>query len=141
MIKTNAGDKYVLTAEDAELLARFSVYAKRTLANKRAEYYRKVKPILDHEHLYEDLSAADKKRCQGSPFTVEEILGEKWLREKLRKSLSVLSEPERVVIKLLYKDELTPEQAARKLGVTSSTIRSHKKNALDKLKKEMLEDD
>ena len=60
---------------------------------------------------------------------------------KLRKSLSVLSEPERVVIKLLYKDELTPEQAARKLGVTSSTIRSHKKNALDKLKKEMLEDD
>ena len=69
------------------------------------------------------------------------ILGEKWLREKLRKSLSVLSEPERVVIKLLYKDELTPEQAARKLGVTSSTIRSHKKNALDKLKKEMLEDD
>ena len=77
MIKKNAGDKYVLTAEDAELLARFSVYAKRTLANKRAEYYRKVKPILDHEHLYEDLSAADKKRCQGSPFTVEEILGEK----------------------------------------------------------------
>ena len=123
------------------VIARFSVYAKRTLANKRAEYYRKVKPILDHEHLYEDLSAADKKRCQGSPFTVEEILGEKWLREKLRKSLSVLSEPERVVIKLLYKDELTPEQAARKLGVTSSTIRSHKKNALDKLKKEMLEDD
>ena len=70
MIKKNASDKYVLTAEDAELLARFSVYAKRTLANKRAEYYRKVKPILDHEHLYEDLSAADKKRCQGSPFTV-----------------------------------------------------------------------
>ena len=133
--------KIQLTAEDAELLARFSVYAKRTLANKRAEYYRKLKPILDHEHLYEDLSAADKKRCQGNPFTVEEILGEKWLREKLRKSLSVLSEPERVVIKLLYKYELTPEQAARKLGVTSSTIRSHKKNALDKLKKEMLEDD
>ena len=46
-----------------------------------------------------------------------------------------------MVIKLLYKDELTPEQAAQKLGVTSSTIRSHKKNALDKLKKEMLEDD
>ena len=97
MIKKNASDKYVLTAEDAELLARFSVYAKRTLANKKAEYYRKVKPILDHEHLYEELSAADKKRCQGSPFTVEEILGEKWLREKLRKSLSVLSEPERSI--------------------------------------------
>lgn len=97
--------------------------------------------MQSNKHLYEDLSAADKKRCQGSPFTVEEILGEKWLREKLRKSLFVLSEPERVVIKLLYKDELTPAQAARKLGVTSSTIRSHKKNALDKLKKEMLEDD
>ena len=122
MIKKNASDKYVLTAEDAELLARFSAYAKHTLANKRAEYYRKLKPILDHEHLYEDLSVADKKRFQSSPFTVEEILGEKWLREKLRKSLSVLSEPERVVIKLLYKDELTPEQAAQKLGVTSSTI-------------------
>ena len=27
MIKKNASDKYVLTAEDAELLARFSVYA------------------------------------------------------------------------------------------------------------------
>mgnify|MGYP002404669760 CR=1 FL=1 len=53
----------------------------------------------------------------------------------------VREQPERVVIKLLYKDELTPEQAAQKLGVTSSTIRSHKKNALDKLKKEMLEDD
>ena len=73
-------------------------------------YYRKLKPILDHEHLYEDLSAADKKRCQSSPFTVEEILGEKWLREKLRKSLSVLSEPERVAIKLPYKDELTPSR-------------------------------
>mgnify|MGYP004686332881 FL=1 len=96
---------------------------------------------MDHEHLYEDLSTADKKRCQVSHFTVEEIFGEKWLREKLCESLSVLSETERVVIKLLYKDELTPEQAARKLGVTSSTIRSHKKNALDKLKKEMLEED
>lgn len=71
---------------------------------------------MDHEHLYEDLLAADKKRCQSSPFTVEEILGEKWLREKLRKSLSVLSEPERVVIKLLYKDELTPEQACPGVG-------------------------
>lgn len=116
MIEKNASDKYVLAAEDAELLARFSVYAKRTLANKRAEYYRKVKPILDHEHLYEDLSAADKKRCQSSPFTVEEILGEKWLREKLRKSLSVLSEPERVVIKLLYKDELTPRAGCPEVG-------------------------
>lgn len=93
---------------------------------------------MDREHLYEDLSAADKKRCQVSLFTVEEIFGEKWLREKLCESLSVLSGTERVVIKLLYNDELTPEQAARKLGVTSSTIRSHKKNALDKLKKEML---
>lgn len=141
MIEKNANDTYVLNAEDAELLARFSVYAKHTLANKRAEYYRKLKPILDHEHLYEDFSATDKTRCQVSPFTVEEIFGEKWLREKLCESLSVLSETERVVIKLLYKDELTPEQAARKLGVTSSTIRSHKKNALDKLKKEMLEED
>lgn len=102
---------------------------------------RKLKPFLDHEHLYEDLSATDKTRCQVSPFTVEEIFGEKWLREKLCESLSVLSETERVVIMLLYKYELTPEQAARKLGVTSSTIRSHKKNALDKLKKEMLEED
>ena len=66
MIKKNASDKYVLTAEDAELLARFSVYAKRTLANKRAEYYRKIKPILDHEHLYEDLSAADKKAVRAA---------------------------------------------------------------------------
>ena len=32
MIKKNASDKYVLTAEDAELLARFSVYAKHTLS-------------------------------------------------------------------------------------------------------------
>ena len=62
MIEKNASGKYVLTEEDAELLVRFSVYAKRTLANKRAEYFRKIKPILDHEHLYEDLSAADKKR-------------------------------------------------------------------------------
>ena len=121
MIEKNASGKYVLTEEDVELLARFSVYAKRTLANKRAEYYRKIKPILDHEHLYEDLSAADKKRCQGSPFTVEEILGEKWLREKLRKSLSVLSEPERVVIKLLYKDELT---AKMRICMTLSLWRS-----------------
>lgn len=66
MIKKNTGDKYVLTAEDAELLARFSVYAKRTLANKRAEYYRKVKPVLDHEHLYEDLSAADKNAARAA---------------------------------------------------------------------------
>ena len=130
MIEKNASDKYVLTAEDAELRARFSAYAKQTLAHKKAEYYRKVKLIWDHEHLYEDLSATDKTRCQVSPFTVEEIFGEKWLREKLCESLSVLSETERVVIKLLYKDELTPEQAAWKLGVTSSTIRSHKKNAL-----------
>lgn len=36
MIKKNASDKYVLTAEDAELRARFSAYAKRTLTNKRA---------------------------------------------------------------------------------------------------------
>ena len=105
---------------------------------KRRNTIEKVKLIWDHEHLYEALSATDKTRCQVSPFTVEEIFGEKWLREKLCESLSVLSESERMVIMLLYKYELTSEQAARKLGVTSSTILSLKKNALDKLKKEML---
>ena len=44
MIEKNASGKYVLTEEDVELLARFSVYAKRTLAKKRADYYRKIKP-------------------------------------------------------------------------------------------------
>ena len=45
MIEKNASGKYVLTEEDAELLVRFSVYAKRTLANKRRSILEKLNPF------------------------------------------------------------------------------------------------
>ena len=135
MIEKNASGKYVLTEEDAELLVRFSVYAKRTLANKRAEYFRKIKPILDHEHLYEDLSAADKKRCQGSPFTVEEILGENGYGKSSARAFSFCRSRSAWSSSCSIRTNLPPRRLPGSWGSPALQFGLTRKNALDKLKK------
>ena len=57
------------------------------------------------------------------------------LREKLRRSIALLSKPEQELIRALYFEELTERQCAEKLGLSQKGINKRKKRILTELKK------
>ena len=56
-------------------------------------------------------------------------------RKDIHLPLDILSPRQREVVCLLYYDCLSETEAGRKLGISRSTIRTHKKRALKKLKR------
>ena len=67
--------------------------------------------------------------------SVEEQAIANLLREKLRKSIALLSKPEQELIRALYFEELTERQCAEKLGLSQKGINKRKKRILAELKK------
>ena len=66
---------------------------------------------------------------------VEERAIASLLREKLRRSIALLSKPEQELIRALYFEELTERQCAEKLGLSQKGINKRKKRILAELKK------
>lgn len=66
---------------------------------------------------------------------VEERAIASLLREKLRRSIALLSKPEQELIRALYFEELTGRQCAEKLGLSQKGINKRKKRILAELKK------
>ena len=62
---------------------------------------------------------------------------EKEERKDIHLPLDILSPRQKEVIYLLYYDCLSETEAGRKLGISRSTIRTHKKRALKKLKRKL----
>jgi len=58
-------------------------------------------------------------------------------RKDIRLPLDVLSPRQKEVIYLLFYDCLSEAEAGRQLGLSRSTIRTHKKRALNKLKRKL----
>jgi len=58
-------------------------------------------------------------------------------RKDIRLPLDILSPRQREVVYLLYYDCLSETEAGRKLGISRSTIRTHKKRALKKLERKL----
>ncbi len=56
-------------------------------------------------------------------------------RKDIHLPLDILSPRQREVVCLLYYDCLSEAEAGRKLGISRSTIRTHRKRALKKLKR------
>lgn len=69
--------------------------------------------------------------------SVEEQAIANLLREKLRRSIALLSKPEQELIRALYFEELTERQCAEKLGLSQKGINKRKKRILAELKKNL----
>jgi RNA polymerase sigma factor (sigma-70 family) len=67
-------------------------------------------------------------------YFVEE---EKEERKDIHLPLDILSPRQKEVVYLLYYDCLSETEAGRQLGLSRSTIRTHKKRALRKLKRKL----
>lgn len=69
--------------------------------------------------------------------SVEERAIASLLREKLRRSIALLSKPEQELIQALYFEELSERQLSNRTGQHYMTIHNRKVNILKKLKKMM----
>ena len=61
-------------------------------------------------------------------------------RKNISLPLEILSPRQQEVIYLLFYDRLTEEEAAEKLGISRSSLRTHRDRAIEKLKKELEKD-
>lgn len=138
MAKKNNSRKFWIYGEDEELAARFTGFEVTVLRNQRTQYIKNLKKITDNECSYEELSDAQKERSLGTAESVENIIEEKELWERIRNYLPLLTPQECQVMIYLYIDHLTPAQAAQKMGIAASTVRYYKKCAKDKMIDAML---
>lgn len=69
--------------------------------------------------------------------SVEEQAIANLLREKLRRSIALLSKPEQELIRALYFEELTERQLSCRVGIPQQTINYKRRRILQKLKKLM----
>lgn len=58
-------------------------------------------------------------------------------RKKISLPLEILSPRQREVVYLLFYDGLSEQEAAEKLGISRSSVRTHRGRALEKLKEEL----
>ncbi|MDR0325254.1 MAG: sigma-70 family RNA polymerase sigma factor [Oscillospiraceae bacterium] len=69
--------------------------------------------------------------------SIEEIVEDRLMLEKLRQCLDMLSDDERELILALYYDGLTEREYAKTLGISKTALHARKKNVLSKLRKYM----
>ena len=70
---------------------------------------------------------------------VEEIVESKLMWESIRKYLHKLTPKECEVMISLYVEQLSVSDTAAKLGVEKNTVSTHRRNACEKIRKEMEE--
>ena len=70
---------------------------------------------------------------------VEEIVESKLMWESIRKDLHKLTPKECEVMISLYVEQLSVSDTAAKLGVEKNTVSTHRRNACEKIRKEMEE--
>ena len=70
---------------------------------------------------------------------VEEIVESKLMWEGIRRYLHKLTPKECEVMILLYVEQLSVSDTAAKLGVEKNTVSTHRRNACEKIRKEMEE--
>ena len=134
MVKKN---KLWFSGEDAQLAARFTKCLTKALYNRRASYLRAKAEEAANEISIEECSEEVDKRNVPLARSVEEIVESKLMWESIRKYLHKLTPKECEVIILLYVEQLSVSNTAAKLGVEKSTVSTHRRNACEKIRKEM----
>lgn len=136
-----------LSSEDLKNIKRaFTVFIAKVIKHAAIDFARKEKirlsrivSLTEYTNKGMSLSILDN-----GIFSLQECENYKELHkimtnEKHQKAITKLSNREKEIIYFLYIEELTLEEIASKLKLTSKTIRNTKNNALKKLKKDMEE--
>lgn len=128
-------NKLWFSGEDAQLAARFT----KSLYNRRASYLRAKAEQAASEISIEECSEEVDKMYIPKTRPVEEIVESKLMWESIRRYLHKLTPKECEVMISLYVEQLSVSDTAAKLGVEKNTVSTHRRNACEKIRKEMEE--
>ena len=137
MAHKKEGNKYWIYGEDAALAARFTKYLAKVLYARRASYIRTKMAEAAHEVSIEECSGEVEKTYKRLNAPIEERVEARLMWEGIRNYLPKLTPKECEVMIALYIDRLSVSEAAAKLGVETNTISTHRRNACEKIRKEM----
>ena len=132
-------NKLWFSGEDAQLAARFTKFMTKVLYARRASYIRALMVKAKHEISIEECSEEVDKMYMPTTRPVEEIVESKLMWESIRKYLHKLTPRECEVMISLYVEQLSVSETAAKLGVEKNTVSTHRRNACEKIRKEMEE--
>ena len=137
MAHKKEGNKYWIYGEDAALAARFTKYLTKVLYARRASYIRTKMAEAAHEVSIEECSGEVEETYNRLNAPIEERVEARLMWEGIRNYLPKLPPKECEVMIALYIDRLSVSEAAAKLGVETNTISTHRRNACEKIRKEM----
>lgn len=137
MAHKKEGNKYWIYGEDAALAARFTKYLTKVLYARRASYIRTKMAEAAHEVSIEECSGEVEETYNRLNAPIEERVEARLMWEGIRNYLPKLTPKECEVMIALYIDRLSVSEAAAKLGVETNTISTHRRNACEKIRKEM----
>ena len=137
MAKKNNANKYWIYGEDAALAARFTKYLTKVLYARRASYIRTKMAEAAHEVSIEECSGEVEETYKRLNAPIEERVEARLMWEGIRNHLPKLTPKECEVMIALYIDRLSVSEVAAKLGVETNTISTHRRNACEKIRKEM----
>ena len=137
MAKKNNANKYWIYGEDAALAARFTKYLTKALYARRASYIRTKMAEAEHEVSIEECSDEVDNVYKRLEAPVEESVEVRLMWEGIRNYLPKLTPKECEVMIALYIERLSVAEAAAKLGVERNTVSTHRRNACEKIRKEM----
>lgn len=116
---------------------RFDSYLNKIIIFSSKGYFKKQMNIFDKERTIVDKEdSCALLKCVTIPFTIDNI--ENTL--ELNSALNSLSAIEQSVLFLLFKEDLSQDDAAKILEICSKSVSRIKLRAIDKLKKYLKED-
>lgn len=137
MARKKESNKYWIYDEDAALVARFTKYLTKVLYARRASYIRTKVAEAAHEVSIEECSDEVDNVYKRLAAPVEESVEVRLMWEGIRNYLPKLTPKECEVMIALYIDRLSVSEVAAKLGVEPNTVSTHRRNACEKIRKEM----
>lgn len=137
MSKKHIRNSTLIPDEDERILAEFTAYLSVSLRNERSKYLKKYVKIRDFESSIEDL----KPDFEPEDISFEERIEQMLAWDIVKNYLPLLTSKECEVVLCLYVNQLSTADTAKKMNLSPETVRWHKKNALQKIRKEMEEND
>ena len=132
-------NKLWFSGEDAQLAARFTKFMTKVLYARRASYIRvlmvKAKREVSIEECRDEVDTVYRRLMN----PIEESVESKLMWEGIKKYLHKLTPRECEVMISLYVEQLSVSETAAKLGVEKNTVSTHRRNACEKIRKEMEE--
>lgn len=125
----------LIPAEDEQIIAELTAYLSVSLRNERSKYLKKYGKIRDFESSIEDLNPDFEPEDSSFEERIEQMLA--W--DMVKNYLPLLTAKECEIVLCLYVNQLSTTDTAEKMNLSPETVRWHKKNALQKIRKAMEE--